>query len=250
MEVIPLNGLSQLSAPRSTYAVVGAGKTGIDACLWLLKQKVNPDRIYWIMPRDSWFVCREAFDPYDFDMKKRQVTTLLDSIETDSTVYEHSCSLEKTGFLARLDPKIEPLKNKCATVSRPELDALRQIKHVVRLGHVTCLGKGFMLLENGKVMMPKDTLYVDCSTNGLARRPVTPVFTSSKRITLQSVSMCQQVFSAAMVAFVEATGVANKWTDDKKNSFCTPVPHPETPEDFVRFWVQTVRNKVRAVTKR
>ena len=41
--------------------------------------------------------------------------------------------------------------------------------------------------------------YVDCSADGLERRPVVPIF-ATDRITLQSVRTCQQVFSAAFIA--------------------------------------------------
>jgi PAS domain-containing protein len=33
---VPLNALAQLTEPADHYTVIGAGKTGIDACLWLL----------------------------------------------------------------------------------------------------------------------------------------------------------------------------------------------------------------------
>merc|ERR1712080_328686 len=43
VNIIPLNDLSELIAPHDMYVVVGAGKTGIDACLWLLQHRVSPD---------------------------------------------------------------------------------------------------------------------------------------------------------------------------------------------------------------
>jgi len=42
---------------------VGAGKTGIDAILWLMTNDVNPARISWIMPRDWYFFQRENLQP-------------------------------------------------------------------------------------------------------------------------------------------------------------------------------------------
>src|SRR6201999_4471453 len=47
------NDQSRLAA-RERYVIVGAGKTGIDTCLWLLGHGIAPDRLTWIMPRDSW----------------------------------------------------------------------------------------------------------------------------------------------------------------------------------------------------
>ena len=39
---------------------IGAGKTGIDAVLFLLNQNVDEDKILWIMPNDAWLVNRDA----------------------------------------------------------------------------------------------------------------------------------------------------------------------------------------------
>jgi hypothetical protein len=39
---VPLNDLTRISQPQPAYVVVGAGKTGIDACLWLLEHGVDP----------------------------------------------------------------------------------------------------------------------------------------------------------------------------------------------------------------
>ena len=43
------------------YVIVGGGKTGIDAVLHLLDHGVNPDRLTWIVPADSWFFNRDQF---------------------------------------------------------------------------------------------------------------------------------------------------------------------------------------------
>lgn len=50
---VPLNELVRIAHPQAGHVVVGAGKTGMDACIWLLEQGVDPDQIRWIMPRDS-----------------------------------------------------------------------------------------------------------------------------------------------------------------------------------------------------
>ena len=60
-----------------------------------------------------------------------------------------------------------------------------------------------MVLAHGAIPVPAPSLYVDCTTPGLPRPPSVPVF-DGDRITLQSVRGCQQVFSAAFIAHVEA----------------------------------------------
>ena len=58
--------LPRESRPESGYVIVGAGKTGMDACLWLLANDVDPHAITWIMPRDSWMLDRASIQPGDF----------------------------------------------------------------------------------------------------------------------------------------------------------------------------------------
>jgi hypothetical protein len=38
--------------------IIGAGKTAIDACLWLLEIAVPPSEIRWIKPREAWLTNR------------------------------------------------------------------------------------------------------------------------------------------------------------------------------------------------
>ena len=49
----------------------------------------------------------------------------------------------------------------------------------------------------------KDYLYIDCTSNGLGKRPSVPIF-NGKKICLQAISQCQQVYSAAALGAVEA----------------------------------------------
>jgi hypothetical protein len=42
------------------YVVIGAGKTGMDACVYLQTSKgVDPEDILWVMPHDAWITARE-----------------------------------------------------------------------------------------------------------------------------------------------------------------------------------------------
>ena len=59
----PPNALPTLDEPPAAYVIVGAGKTGIDAALWLLSNGVDPDAITWIRPRDSWLLDRAIIQP-------------------------------------------------------------------------------------------------------------------------------------------------------------------------------------------
>ena len=54
----------------------GAGKTGIDAVLFLLNQNVDADKITWIMPNDPWLVNRDKFKDLE-NMSLTNMTTLV-----------------------------------------------------------------------------------------------------------------------------------------------------------------------------
>ena len=137
--------------------------------------------------------------------------------------------MAKTGQLIRFDDNVWPTMYRCATVTRAELDQLRRIKQVIRMGRVSRIEADEIILDEGSVPTDNRTLHVDCSADGLEQRPAVPVF-SSNSITLQSVRTCQQVFSAAFIGHVEAA-----YSDEAtKNELCTPVPHPDSDVDFLR----------------
>jgi len=60
---IAINDLVNIQSPPSSYIVIGGGKTGIDACLWLMAQNVHPDKIQWIVSRDAWLLNRKNTQP-------------------------------------------------------------------------------------------------------------------------------------------------------------------------------------------
>ncbi|MEM7337750.1 MAG: NAD(P)/FAD-dependent oxidoreductase [Actinomycetota bacterium] len=237
--LIPVNGLGHLHTTPPAYVVIGAGKTGMDAVLHLLANGVDPDAITWIMPRDSWILDRKNIQPGpDFIAgtvggAARQNELIAEATSIDA-LFD---ALEAEGLLLRIDPAVRPTMYRCATVTQAELDQLRRITNVVRLGRVTAVEATRIVLDDGEVATSPGTLHVDCTADGLARRPLVPVFDDAN-ITLQPVRTCQQVFSAALIGHVEAT----RDNDEEKNTFCAPVPHPDSDVDFLRCALASTRN--------
>ena len=62
---VPLNELPRVAGDYDEFVVIGAGKTGMDACIWLLGNGADPDRIRWIVPRDSWVLTGRNVQPGD-----------------------------------------------------------------------------------------------------------------------------------------------------------------------------------------
>ena len=239
---VPLNALTGISRPYPAYTVVGSGKTGIDACLWLLEHGVEPARIRWIMPRDCWFMDRANFQPglENFEHNMAYSIGQFDAICAATSVSDLFERLEAQGALLRLDPKVEPTGYRCATVSSDELVLLRSIRDIVRLGRLRAIEPERIVLEQGALRAQVDTLYVDCSASAIQPLPGLPVF-GGARINLFMVRFCQPLFSAALIARVEALG----GSEAEKNLLCQVVPSPAEPADWLRMWVVTLNNTMR-----
>jgi hypothetical protein len=241
VECVPPNDLPRLAA-RGRYVIVGAGKTSIDTCLWLLGQGIAPDRLTWVMPRDSWLLDRATIQPGTLfaDRIKAGFTAQLRAVRDAESVDDLFSRLEDAGALLRIDPAVRPTMYRCATVTRAELEQLRRITDVVRMGHLLRVDGETMGLDGGAVPMDASALYVDCTADGAEKRPAAPIFEGGG-ITLQSVRGCQQVFSAALIAHVEAA-----YPDDTvKNELCVPLPHPDTDLDWLRITLAYYRNQLR-----
>ena len=96
----PLNDLPTLARPLGGYVVVGAGKTGVDACLWLLANGVAPEAIRWIMPRDAWFTNRANMQSGDDCIE----STLLDPANQVEAMAQ---AVSSADLFARLRPLVE-----------------------------------------------------------------------------------------------------------------------------------------------
>lgn len=239
---VPPNDLTTLNRAPDDYVVIGAGKTGMDVCLWLLANGVGAGDIRWIMPRDPWMLDRANIQPgpefgdrtLGYITGKREAAAHATSIDD---LFER---LESEGLLLRFNHGVDPTMYRCATVSVDELDQLRRIENIVRLGHVRSVGRDEIVLDDGTISTTPDTLHVDCTANGLQRRPSVPVF-DGDRITLQNLRVCQPTFSAALIGHVEASD--GNGTD--KNELCTPNPFPNTDVDWLRTELTNAKNSTR-----
>jgi hypothetical protein len=239
---VPPNALPQLwqraSAGErpSRFVVLGAGKTAMDAVIWLLQSGAEPAAIHWVMPRDSWLINRlttqpgDAFFRHSIGNQVEQMAAFAQARDTRDLFHR----LEACGALLRIDRGREPTMFHLATVSEGEVDELRRIDQVIRLGRALALEPGRLVLEQGSVPMPADTLYVDCTASAVdpalaKQRPPRPIFEAGK-IILQIVRLPQPAFSAALIAYVEA----RYGSDAEKNRLCGSVPFPHRMDEYAR----------------
>jgi hypothetical protein len=227
--LVPVNQMVGVTEPPSGYTVIGAGKTGMDACAWLLDSGVPPDAIRWIRPRDAWVLDRAYQQPRDLVVNLVEgVSLYLEAAAQAETVDDLFLRLEASGQLLRLDPEVQPAMYHCATLDHGELADLRRIEDVVRLGRVCHIGRHRIVLDHGTIPTDPGHLHIDCSARALKMAPARPIFEDG-RITLQQVRACQPAFNAALVGFIEAS----RGDDAEKNRLCPPNPYPNTPADWM-----------------
>jgi hypothetical protein len=114
------------------------------------------------------------------------------------------------------------------SLSLREVEDLRRIRAVVRLGRVLRLGADQIVLERGAVPTDRSQVYVDCTATGFKLASALAIF-ESDCITLQQVRQSQPSLNAALVAFVEA----HRDNDVDKNRLCPPNPYPDVPGDWI-----------------
>ena len=111
-----MNGLVELTEPARGFTVIGAGKTAMDVCIWLLDNGVAPDAIRWIRPRDAWILDRGASSRSSCCPRSWKVSRVnLEASAEAETVEDLFRRLEACGQLVRLDPTVEPTMYRCAT---------------------------------------------------------------------------------------------------------------------------------------
>jgi len=166
---IPLNALPNLKTPADMFNVIGGGKTGIDALLWLLEMGVHPNKIQWIVSRDAWLLDRQNTQPTSefFTSTMGAQAAQFESIATAESVEDMFDKLEASGYFVRIDKNTRPQMFHGATISQAELTALRQIKNIVRKGHVTKIEPTLITLKDGTVPTTPGTVHIDCSASAL-----------------------------------------------------------------------------------
>jgi hypothetical protein len=226
--------------PPRRFVVLGGGKTAMDTCVWLVQSGADPDAITWVVPRDSWLINRVTTQPGPefFTEAIGGQADQMEAFARATSAEDLFLRLEACGAVLRIHPDRMPSMFHLATVAPGEVQVLRQIRNVVRLGRVQALHADHMVLDQGQVPVAPDTLFIDCTASAVEPRETLPIFQGDK-IVLQMVRLPQPAFSAALTAHVEATYD----TDTQKNRLCGSVPFPHSLQDYARSMVATMWNQ-------
>jgi hypothetical protein len=141
--------------------------------------------------------------------------------------------LEAAGVMLRVDREVTPTMAKTPTLAAWELDLLRMIENVVRLGHIKYVTRREIVLENGSISMAPDSLIVHCAASGHQYPPLVPIWGPDK-IRLQTIRVGFPCFCAALAGYVEAT----RDDDRERNRLCPPNTLPDSPASWARMQVR------------
>lgn len=246
VRVVPPNALPLLGSragvePPRRFVIVGAGKTAMDAAVWLLTSGgVPPGAISWVMPRDSWLVNRVTTQPAPefFDQSIGGQADQMEAFAKATSTADLFARLEACGAVLRIHADQTPSMFHLATVTPGEVELLRSLGHVIRKGRVQAIEADPLLLAGGREPMPADALYIDCTASAVEPRALQPIFQGDKLL-LQLVRLPQPAFSAALVAYVEA----HYGDDTEKNRLCGSVPFPHTLDDYAHSMAANMRNQ-------
>jgi hypothetical protein len=202
----------------------------MDAACWLLDQGVAPERITWVRPQESWVLNRKYFQPATGVVPTFEgIVQELEAFAECDTIDAAFERFEEHGLVFRIDPSLRPGMVKGATASRGEIDQMRRIENVVRLGHVERVERHEIVLQQGSIPTSPDHVHLHCASPGLRDNPPVAIF-GDEQITLQPITRISLTLAAGLIGFVEASGRST----DEKNRLCPPNPWPQTPFDWAR----------------
>jgi hypothetical protein len=225
---VAVNDLVKLGAAPSEYVIVGSGKTATDACIWLLDNGVDPGAICWVRPREPWMLNRAVVQP-DPVVFLGTAADIMQAAAAATTPDDVFFRLEDAGVMLRIDPSVTPTMAKVPTLAQWELQKLRTIDRVVRLGYLRRVQPGRLVLTQGEVAIARDAVVVHCAAPGLQYPPLVPIW-GAEAITPQPIRITFACFGAALAGYLEAT-LAD---DAEKNRLCPPAPFSNTTADWAR----------------
>lgn len=239
------NDLVNVTSVPAGFTVIGAGKTAMDTCTWLLENGVDPDNISWVRSRDGWFIDRSWTQPFELVQSRLQYQSVWNQAATESS---NGADLvhqaEEAGLLLRLDRTIEPTGFRGATISKSELKRLRSIERVSRSGRVQRIRNDGIDFERGQESRPHGEIYVDCTATGLRTIAPRPIFEPG-RMSLQYVTPGYACLSAATLGVIEAT----RDSDDEKNYLSLPVVYTGHIDDLPAFTNANLTSSARRSTQ-
>lgn len=215
------------------FLVVGGGKTGTDAIIYLLRnKKIRQDQITWIVPRPSWYFVSDWLQRSNKPGRyfwQDAVRNIIKPFIAANNAKEAFLNMEKLGVTQRvdIDDEIFPMIFKGATINQSEMDDLRTISNVVKnKGRVTSITTNEVVFADGTHSIPfspANSLVIDCTvedTYGYLDFKEDFRFFNPHRIRLGPLtSMFNPSHTSAQIGFVESEYSDTASGDEVKNSY-------------------------------
>ena len=223
------------------YVILGAGKTAMDVGVWLINMGVDASAISWVRPRETWMINRTSTQP-GAKFAGSAVGWQLEQMRSAATatsgddIFLH---LEKYGHTLRIDRDILPTKFHFPTISQAEVDLLRSIKRVLKIGRISHIEPGTLHGVDGDAKVPEHALFIDCTATAAVRKAVSPIWDGGT-ITPQLLQVPLVSLSASVAGFIEATFE----TDEEKNALAVPGPMTDTPGHYPQALLTNAINRM------
>jgi hypothetical protein len=230
--VVAVNQLAELADTPDRYVIVGSGKTGTDAIVWLLGNGVDADRITWVRPREPWMLNRAVVQPDPVVAIGSAADTMAAAAAAES-LDDLFARLEAAGVMLRIDQAAVPTMAKTPTLGEWELALLRTVRNVVRRGHIRRATTSELVFDDGVVSLPPRSLVVHCAASGLQYPPRVPIW-EPDMIRVQTIRAGFPCFNAALAGLVEAT----RDDDRERNRLCPPNALPDDLASWARMQVR------------
>lgn len=237
---LPKAWLADSEAPAH-YVLMGAGKTAMDVGCWLLNMGVDPANISWVRPRETWLINRSATQPgaehagIQIDWQLEQMRAA-QTAKTGDDIFLH---LEERGHMLRIDQDILPTKFHFPTISEGEVEQLRGIERIIKIGRVNRIENGMLRGVDGDAAVPEGALHIDCTATAAPRGGFSPIWTEGL-ITPQLLQVPLVSLSASIIGFMEATFD----TDAEKNALAVPTTITDTPAHYPQAILANAVNRM------
>jgi len=186
----------------------------------------------WVRSREPWMLNRAVVQPDPSVALGLAADTMAAAADAES-LDDLFLRLEAAGVMLRIDSDIVPTMAKTPTLGVWELDLLRGVEHVVRLGHIRYVAAGEIVLDDGVVPLAPGSLVVHCAASGLQYPPLVPLWGRDK-IRLQTIRVGFPCFCAALAGLVEAT----RDDDRERNRLCPPNTLPDNPANWAQMQIR------------
>ena len=237
------NELPTLAAQFDHFCILGAGKTAMDAGVWLLDHGSDADAVSWVCPRQSWMINRQVTQG-SVEFFKESIggfAAQMEAIAQASSVEDLFDRLEACGFMLRIDKTKRPSMFHFATISKGEVAQLQRIKKVIELGRVQQItADGLTMKDGAQAAMPENTLYIDCTASAVdfSSSKTRPIYEPGL-ITIQGVRIPNPCLSGAITAYVEA----HYDNDEERNRLCQPVTLPDDQVSWLKTTLGNMMNQ-------